>query len=182
MTLQYIVDSYGYAAIFIGTFLEGETILVLGGVAAKLDYLEFPLVIICAFAGTFLGDQFLFFLGRHKGEALLEKWPIWRERADKVMPVIERHRLLIILGFRFLYGMRTIIPFAIGMSRVSILEFLLLNAISATVWSSLVGVLGYALGHGMELFLGDIRHYEEILFSVILIVGVSMWLMHRFRR
>ena len=34
MDLQSIIENYGYAAILIGTFLEGETILVLAGLAA----------------------------------------------------------------------------------------------------------------------------------------------------
>ena len=31
VTLQSFVDTYGYMAIMVGTFFEGETILVLGG-------------------------------------------------------------------------------------------------------------------------------------------------------
>lgn len=34
MTLESVVDTYGYVAVLVGTFLEGETILVLGGFAA----------------------------------------------------------------------------------------------------------------------------------------------------
>ena len=34
MDLQSIIEHYGYAAILVGTFLEGKTILVLAGLAA----------------------------------------------------------------------------------------------------------------------------------------------------
>lgn len=44
MSLEYLIDTYGYPAILIGTFLEGETILVLGGIVAKLGYLKLPWV------------------------------------------------------------------------------------------------------------------------------------------
>jgi membrane protein DedA with SNARE-associated domain len=43
MTLDYIVQTYGYAAIVIGTFFEGETILVVGG------FLHLSGVIVSAF-------------------------------------------------------------------------------------------------------------------------------------
>ena len=78
MTLEHLIDSYGYIVVLIGTLLEGETILVLGGIAAKLGYLELPWVITCAFTGTLLGDQFFFFMGRYKGHAYLEKRPAWK--------------------------------------------------------------------------------------------------------
>ena len=49
MTLESIVDTYGYLAVLLGTFLEGETILVLGGFAAHRGYLALPWVIVAAF-------------------------------------------------------------------------------------------------------------------------------------
>ena len=62
--LESLIDTYGYIAIFIGTLLEGETVLVLGGFAAFRGYLSLPYVILTAFIGSMLGDQFFFYLGR----------------------------------------------------------------------------------------------------------------------
>jgi len=45
MTLESVIDTYGYVAVLIGTCLEGETILVLGG----RGYLALPWVIVAAF-------------------------------------------------------------------------------------------------------------------------------------
>jgi len=52
MSLEEIISNYGYAALLIGTFIEGETILVLAGFAAHRGYLDLPLVVTCAFIGT----------------------------------------------------------------------------------------------------------------------------------
>lgn len=57
MSLESLVTSYGYPAVLVGTFLEGETILVLAGFLAHRGYLDLPLVILTAFLGTFTGDQ-----------------------------------------------------------------------------------------------------------------------------
>ena len=63
MDLLSIIENYGYAAILIGTFLEGETILVLAGVAAHQGYLVLTWVIIAAFVGSLCGDQLFFLFG-----------------------------------------------------------------------------------------------------------------------
>ena len=43
MDLQRLIENYGYAAILIGTFLEGETILVLAGLAGIIIWgMHFP--------------------------------------------------------------------------------------------------------------------------------------------
>jgi len=63
MDLQSFIENYGYAAILVGTFLEGETILILAGPAAHLGYLNLPLVMLAAFLGSLSGDQLFFCLG-----------------------------------------------------------------------------------------------------------------------
>lgn len=180
MDLQAIVDSYGYPAILIGTFFEGETILVMGGVASKLGYLQLPWVILCAFTGSLLGDQLMFFLGRHRGDALLTIIPGWKRRAERILPRLEKHKLSLILGFRFFYGMRTVTPFVIGMSRVPVATFLLLNTLSAAAWAAIIGGLGFLFGHGIELVLGDIIHYEKEVFVGVLSLGLVLWVIHHF--
>lgn len=182
MSLQYVINTYGYAAIIVGAFLEGETVLVLGGVAAKLGYLELPWVVLSAFAATLLSDQFLFLLGRYKGHAVLARMPSWQPRADKALRFLEKHRLLIILGFRFFYGMRTVTPFVIGMSRVPISLFVLLNVISAMAWATLVAVLGYVIGDGLELIISDIKRYELEVFMVVASMGAVLWLLRKMRK
>lgn len=59
MTAESELIKYGYAALAVGTFLEGETILVIAGFLAHRGYLSMDLVILSAFLGTFFGDQLL---------------------------------------------------------------------------------------------------------------------------
>jgi len=99
---------------------------VLGGIAAKLGYLRLPWVIVSAFVGTLMSDQLFFFLGRRQGQAFLLKHPHWNSRAQNVHRMLERHRIPIIIGFHFVYGFRTVTPFVLGMSRVPVIEFIVL--------------------------------------------------------
>ena len=85
----------------VGTFLEGETILILGGVAAHLGALDLPLVMLTAFVGSSAGDQLYYFIGKWKGQALLDYFPRWHAPAHKVFRRLERHKNLVILSFRF---------------------------------------------------------------------------------
>lgn len=49
MNLEEVVTHYGYIGILIGTFLEGETILIIAGFLAHRGYLELPFVIVRIF-------------------------------------------------------------------------------------------------------------------------------------
>ena len=181
MNLEQIIMEFGYLAVFIGTFLEGETILVVAGFAAYEGYLELPLVILAAFFGSLFGDQLYFFLGRFKGKAILDRFTSWKPRVDRFRRVMDRHNTWFILIFRFLYGLRNLAPFAIGVCNVSIRKFVLLNVISAAIWALTLGILGYFFGQVMEAVLDDIKKYELIIMGGILFIASLIFLVRRYR-
>ena len=178
MNLESILETYGYLAISIGTFLEGETILVLGGFAAHQGYLALPGVIAAAFIGSLLGDQLFFYLGRTHSRKVLDKRPSWKLRAEKVHKLLDRFNTPLILSFRFLYGLRTVAPFVIGMSPVSVGRFVVLNSIGALVWALAVGSGGYFFGQLLESALGKLKHYELRVIGVVAVIGVLVWIAH----
>ena len=175
MVLEDLLSTYGYLAIVVGTFLEGETILVLGGFAAHRGYLELPWVIIWAFLGTLSGDQLYFYIGRHKGRGVLERRPGWKTKSEKVFRLLEQHQIKLMLGFRFLYGLRTVTPFIIGASNISPVRYLLLNILGAALWAVVVGALGYLFGQTLEIIIEDIKHYELEAFAILIGIGLILW-------
>jgi membrane protein DedA with SNARE-associated domain len=178
MTLEELISTYGYAAIGIGTFLEGETILVLGGFAANRGYLELPWVILCAFIGTLFGDQLYFYIGRTRGKSALEKRPHWKAKSEKIIRLLDRHQAWVIFGFRFLYGLRTVTPFIIGVSKISPVRFLILNILGAAVWAVVIGTMAYLFGRTLEIIIGDIKQYELLIFVILAGLGVVIWFVH----
>lgn len=178
MNIEALIIAYGYPVVAVGTFLEGETILVMAGFAAHLGYLQLPWVITAAFVGSLLGDQFAFFLGRHYGMDYLKKKPSWESRLERVNRMTEDYRTAVILGFRFLYGLRNVIPFALGMSPISVPRFVLYNSLGALIWAVVVGTAGYLFGHAVEAVLGDLRNLEVVVVAVIAAVGGIIWSVH----
>lgn len=86
--MEQLVTDYGYLAILIGTFLEGEVILVIGGFLVHRGYLDLPVVIAVAFIGTLVGDQLYFNLGRTRGKRFTAKNGPWGNDA--------KHRVIVV--------------------------------------------------------------------------------------
>lgn len=182
MFVESFIETYGYLAVLVGTFLEGETILVLGGFAAHRGYLTLPGVILAAFAGSLCGDQLFFFLGRwHSGKVLARRLA-WKARIARAERLLDRHSTILILVFRFLYGLRTVAPFAMGMSPVRTVKFILLNALGAMIWAVTVGTGGYLFGNALEVMIGNIKHYELQAFGAIAVMGAVVWVVYFYRR
>ncbi len=182
MNLADLIQTWGYAAVFAGTLLEGETVLVLAGFAAHRGYLDLAAVIGVAIAGSFLGDQLWFHLGRRYGQTVLERFPRLAPGVARMQALLARHHVLVILSLRFLYGLRTVGPLAIGMAGVPWLRFQALNLAGAIVWSIVIAAAGYLFGQAFELLLGDLRHYEEWLLAAIALAGLLAGWLHQRRR
>ncbi|WP_345985206.1 DedA family protein [Sulfurimonas sp. HSL-1656] len=170
-----LVMTYGYAMIAAGTFLEGETVLVIGGYLAHAGYLELPWVIVSAFAGSFAGDQLYFFIGRRRGIALLEKRPRWQAKSERVRSLLHRRQNSVIVGFRFLYGLRTVTPFLLGASGISPAKFILLNAAGAALWAVAIALAGYLLGHTVTLFFAEAHRYALYGALAVALGAAAVW-------
>ena len=176
--METFIEHYGYLAVLIGTFMEGETVLVLGGFAAHRGYLDLYLVITAAFTGTVLGDQLFYFLGRKHSQAVLNHRPKWQPRINRARQMIDKHRILIILSFRFLYGLRTVTPFTLGIANVPARIFVPLNILGALVWSVATGFAGYFFGHALELVFGHLKQIEHWIMIGIVLFGGIIWVVY----
>ncbi|MFH0963762.1 MAG: DedA family protein [Planctomycetota bacterium] len=175
MSVEQVIATYGYVAILVGTLLEGETVLILAGFLAHRGYLELPWVLVAAFAGTFVGDQSLYFLGRRKGRAFLETRPGWKVKMERVTKLLHEHQILLLLGFRFLYGLRTVTPLLIGVSGLRPRRVVVCNFVGAVVWTIALGMLGYFFGQATQAILGRVKRYEVWIAVGIVAVGAAMW-------
>jgi membrane protein DedA with SNARE-associated domain len=176
MDFDALLREYGYLALLLGTFLEGETILVVAGIAARFGYLELPLVMLTAFAGSLAGDQAAFFVGRRWGKGILHRWPGLRGAVARVLRLLERWNTPLILTFRFYYGLRNAIPFALGTSDVSTRRFVTLNVVGALAWAVALAVGGYFLGAALESMLGRVAHVARWVIVGIIALSAVAWL------
>ena len=179
MTLTALIASYGYYALFVGALLEGETVLIAAGFAAHRGILDLSWVIAIAFIASTLGDQLAFLLGRWHGQRLLQRFPALGCKAAVVQTLLDRYHVPLILGVRFFYGLRIAGPFVIGMSSIPFLVFALLNMVGAIVWAAAVASAGYYFGMALEIWIANLKQFEETMLVIILVMGASIWLWRR---
>ena len=182
MDLAHLIGTYGYWVVFGGTFLEGESVLLLAGFAAFSGYLDLSTVVGVATVGSFLGDQLWFLLGRWRGTRLLERFPRFTAPAARAERLLAKYHGPVILAVRFLYGLRIVLPFVIGMSRISTLRFQYLNLIGAVLWAASGAGAGYLFGNAIEALLGHLPHYRKFAFAILVVVGVALWWYSRRRK
>ncbi len=173
-TIQQIIIDYGYAALFAGTFLEGETFFLLGGIAARQGLLNPWGVALAALAGGFVGDQVFFLLGKWRGVEVLARSRSLARKAVKARTVVRRHALALMLFSRFLYGFRMVIPLACGTSGIHWLTFLALNFLSAVAWTLVFGGVGYLFGGWVTSHLDLMTALPKLAVVVVGVMALTL--------
>lgn len=180
MDIAHLIQTYGYFAVAVGSFLEGEAVLLAGSLAAYHGHLALPVVMVLAAVASFLGDLPYFFAGRRFGPRVLQRFPSLRCRQERLDHVMHRHHVVLVLTLRFLYGMRIAGLLTLGMSKMSVLRFLFLDFIGAVVWSAGICAAGYGAG-------GLFRRLHEAgatpgqltLFAAVLAGMLLLWIARR---
>jgi membrane protein DedA with SNARE-associated domain len=153
--------------ILVGALFEGESVLLSAALVAHQGHLSLPLIILAGWCGGVLGDQFFFFLGYFRGRSIVQRRKKWAEGIDYAAGIVGKHGLLVIVGFRFLYGLRMVIPFALGCLGISKKCFLILNALGALVWATSFTLCGYFLSAGLTIVFTDpMMRLVAVLFVV----------------
>ena len=89
---------------------------------------------------------------------------------------VRKHPDIWVLSFRFFYGLRTVMPVAIGLSGYPPLRYLVLNGIGAIVWAVALGYAAFYFGAALETMLGDIKRYELWILAALVLIGAGLWL------
>ncbi len=183
MNLSTLIASHGYWILALGCFLEGETILLLAGVAAHLGYMNLWAVLGIAVVCGFAGDQFFFWLGRSYGARILARWPSIAKKVQRVELLIERHDAWVIVGIRFAYGLRIAGPIVIGMSAIPLRRLLAFNFLGALLWAPAIAGLGWMFGQAAERLLDELHQIELwLLLGLVALAAMAWWLQKRRRR
>lgn len=172
MSIESFISQYGLAAIFLGAAFEGETSVVTGGLLAHQHMLPLVGSAVAAVTGSFFADQLFFFAGRHYRDTKRVRRIAEKPAFAKALDTLDRHPTIFILGFRFLYGLRTISPIAIGTSHIPARTFVVLNAISALVWGVLFTGIGYVFGDGLIQLVDKVMPKQKLV-GVAILVAVA---------
>ena len=170
-----LLREYGYLVILIWTFLEGETIVIVAGWLSASVGLKPWLIALCAFCGSFLSDQIMFSLGKYKGESVLQHFPRMAKNMNKAAQLFKKYDTALILGFRFVYGVRNITPIMLGISGVSHKKFFLLNFIGAGIWAVTFTYGGLYAGKAFMHIMHTVGHGIFYALLGILAIGGILW-------
>ncbi len=169
------MEHWGYIAIFFASLMEGETALITGSFMAHRGYFVLPKVIMVSLAATLIIDWSYFVIGRKHGRKFLQTRPRLEAKLNHVTTWIEKYPVLLMIFYRFLYGIRIPLTIAFGLSTYSALRFGMLSFVGILLWVGCYVFVGYFFGAIIEANLSIIKHYELAVAGIILLTSLGVF-------
>ncbi len=132
--------------LFFWSILEGELGLIMAGILSHTGDMNPWLSIFVAGLGGFTGDQIYFYIGRYAKGYIHKKMHKHRRKFAIAHLLLKKYGWPIVFMQRYLYGLRTVIPMSIGLTRYSAKKFALINLLSAWVWAAVTILFAYIFG------------------------------------
>lgn len=176
-----VLDNWGYVIVFIfsiaetlpiiGTFIPGQTIIILGGLFAKLGILSLEAVILAASIGAILGDSLAYFIGRKFGYDFVVRYGKYfylnEEKYQATKNLASGHTGKALIIGRFSPFTRALAAFLAGIYRIKFLKFIFYSIIGGVSWSVFSVLLGYIMGQGFE---GAAKYFGKIILTAFIFI------------
>ncbi len=172
-----LMKEYGYIILFLWSVLEGESGLIMAGLLTTTGDMNLYLAIFIAGLGGFAGDQIYFYIGRYNKKYVHRKFKGQRRKFALSHLLLKKYGWPIIFAQRYMYGMRTIIPIAIGLTRYDARMFAIINLFSAWTWAAITIVPVWYFGEEILELLNQAKEYWyfAIPLALGLVGGVSYY-------
>ena len=170
-------------ALFVGFVLPGETVAVLGGVAAKFGHVSLMHVVGVVIGAAIIGDTVGYEVGRLVGPRIIAHRYLEprRDRLESAQQfLVRRGGTAVFLG-RWVAFFRAVMPALAGSARMPYRKFLFFNAAGGIVWGAVVVALGYAAGASYKSIEGYLGQGSAVLVAAVVVLALTVWAVRRHR-
>ncbi len=178
--LFHSLSTYGYIALFLYSLGGGFFGLVAAGALSYLGKMDIWLSIAVVTASNYLGDMGLFYLARYNKEMSKPYIKKYRRKFALAQLLVKKYGDGAVFIQKFIYGVKTLVPIIMGLSKYSFVRFGILNLPASFLFALFFGMLSYKGGAQIVHFFSIIKSNPWILPLILLsLIGALWWYTER---
>lgn len=170
------LSTYGYIVLFLYSLGGGFVALLGAGVLSFMGKMDLSISITIAFIANFIGDSLMFYMSRYHKREMMEYFKKHRRKLAFSHLLLKKHGSWIIIVKKFIYGLKTLVPLAVGLTKYDFWKFSGYNAIGAAIWAVAVGGLSFLFGGALIEGYKMVADKPYLAPVMLIIIGGSVWL------
>ena len=167
------LETWGYLAIAFFSFGGSLLIIATAGVFAYLGHINLPLALATAAFFNFLGDNFLFFLGRYHKKDIQKYLNKHRRKIAITKLLMQKYGVLAIFIQKFIYGVKTLIPIIMALGKYNFKKFIFYNFFASIFFVVTIGLLSY---YSSEMIIAIFNYIKDKPYIAPLLLAVIVFI------
>ena len=136
-------QTYGYIALFIYSLGGGFFGIIAATTLSAIGKMDLIISFIVATTSNYTGDMLLFYLARYNKNLISNQISKNRRYFALSNLLIKKYGDFSVFLQKFIYGVKTLIPIAMGLSKYSFLKFGILNIFASVIFVGIVTYLSF---------------------------------------
>lgn len=171
--------AYRYTIAYPLAIVEGPIAMVVAGFLVHLGVFDFWPIYLVMMAGDFTGDIIWYFVGRHGGRPLIEKYGKWmnitEESVERAESFFQEHqeKILIISKLTTGFGFAIATLIAAGAAKVPFKKYFIINFFGEFIWAGFLFGVGFFFGGLYGLVDKSLRW--GFIIGLVLVAGFALW-------
>jgi membrane protein DedA with SNARE-associated domain len=170
------LSTYGYIILFLYSLGGGMVAIIAAGVLSYTGKMDLGVSIFIAFLANTIGDSLLFYMGRYNKSQIMPYIKKHRRKLALSHLLMKKYGDKIIFFQKFVYGIKTLVPLTIGLTKYSFTKFNILNAVSAAIWALLLGFSSYYAGGVLTNFASYFSMHPWLAPLIVFSLFGTIWL------
>lgn len=175
--MEDLIREGGYLAyifLFLYSFGGGFVGLVVASVLSYAGDLNLVITMMVAGTSNFLGDQFLFFMARTNKSYAKDSMKKYGRKVALAHLWMRRYGSTVVFFQKYVYGIKTLIPLAMGLTKYSYKKFTIYNIFATALWTVVIGYTSFMMGELILTYASEYKYYG-VAAILALILGISYY-------
>jgi len=148
------LSTYGYVILAFYSFGGGMVALIGAGILSSMGKMDINTSIAVATLFNFIGDSVLFYLAQTNKKEVMGYMQKHKRKIAYTNLLMRKYGWLVVFLQKYIYGVKTLVPIVMGLTRYPFRKFVLLNLFASILWGVVVGLISFYFSAAVRAWMG----------------------------
>ncbi len=169
------LSTWGYLALAFFSFGGSLIVVAAAGVLSFMGEMNLIVALIIATVFNYIGDMFLFYLGRYHKEDIKPYFVKHKRKIALSTLILRKYGVLAIFIQKFLYGIKTLIPISMALSRYDFKKFAFYNLLASPFFVAVIMLSAFYAGETIKTLFESFKEYPWVPFLFLFSLIGAIW-------
>ena len=169
------LETWGYLAVAFFAFGGSLMIVAAAGVFSYMGKMDLTTALAIATVSNYMGDMFLFYLGKYQKKEIQPYFAKHKRKIALATLIMRKYGIWAIFIQKFLYGIKTLVPLSMALSKYDFKKFGFYNVFASIVFVLTIGISAYYSSEFIISVFNYIKEKPWIAPMILVVMVAAIW-------